>query len=92
MFTNIKLLLLIVLLASCTKGWEDIQIPEQKKVFIESNRYTSTWVYYKTVTVEIKGVDWQPYCGLKPDTLISTCSIDKIDSNFRIEIRKYLIK
>ena len=78
---------------SCTKGWEDISIPEQpKKVFIISKRFTTEWIYLKTVTAEIKGVDWQPYYNQKPDTLISTCSIDKIDSLFKIEIRSYDIR
>ena len=84
---------IIASLCSCSKGWEDISIPEQpKKVFIISKRFTSEWGYLKTVTAEIKGVDWQGYYGVKPDTLISTCSIDKIDSLFRIEIRSYNIR
>jgi len=87
------LLLIIGCLCSCSKGWEDISIPEQpKKVFIISKRFTTEWIYLKTVTQEIKGVDWQPYYNQKPDTLISTCSIDKIDSLFKIEIRSYDIK
>ena len=52
----------------------------------------SEWIYLKTVTAEIKGVDWQPYYNQKPDTLISSCSIDKIDSLFKIEIRSYDIR
>jgi hypothetical protein len=88
-----KYLLIILLLTSCTKGWEDIQIPEQpKKVFIISKRFTAEWIYLRTITQEIKGVDWQGYYGVKPDTLISTCSIDKRDSLFKIEIRSYDIR
>jgi hypothetical protein len=84
---------IIASLCSCSKGWEDIQIPEQpKKVFIISKRFTAEWIYLRTVTQEIKGVDWQPYYNQKPDTLISTCSIDKRDSLFKIEIRSYDIR
>ena len=86
---------------SCSKGWEDIEImPPAKKVFIISNRFTNppslnpdkTWKPYKIITEEIKGVDWQGYYGVKPDTLISTCSIDKRDSLFKIEIRTFEIR
>ena len=84
---------IIATLCSCSKGWEDIQIPEQpKKVFIISKRFTDEWIYLKTVTHEIKDVDWQGYYGVKPDTLISTCSIDKVDSLFKIEVRSYDIR
>jgi len=67
-------------------------MPPAKKVFIISKRFTAEWIYLKTVMHEIKGVDWQGYYGVKPDTLISTCSIDKRDSLFKIEIRSYDIR
>ena len=87
------LLIILGCLCSCTKGWEDIsEMPPVKKVFIISKRFTSEWIYLRTVTQEIKGVDWQPYYNQKPDTLISTCSIDKRDSLFKIEIRSYDIR
>ncbi len=95
------LILLLGCLCSCTKQWEDISIPaQQKKVFIISKRFTDppalysdhTWKPYKIVEEEIKGVGWQAYYGSKPDTIISTCSIDKIDSLFKIEIRIFDIR
>ena len=91
----------IASLCSCSKGWEDIEImPPAKKVFIISKRFTNppslnpdkTWKPYKIIEEEIKGVVWQGYYGTKPDTLISTCSIDKSDSLFNIEIRTFEIR
>ena len=99
--TFIILLCVIHSLCSCSKGWEDIEImPQPKKVFIISKRFTNppslnpdkTWKPYKIITEEIKGVDWQGYYGVKPDTLISTCSIDKRDSLFKREIRSFEIR
>ena len=88
-------------LCSCSKSWEDIEImPAAKKVFILSKRFTNppdlnldkTWKPYKIIEEEILGVDYQAYENQKPDTLISTCSIDKRDSLFKIEIRTFVIK
>jgi len=105
--TNMKALIFLFLmcciasLCSCSKSWEDIEImPAAKKVFILSKRFTNppslnqdkTWKPYKIITEEIKGVDWQGYYGVKADTLISTCSIDKRDSLFKIEIRTFEIR
>ena len=91
---------LIAALCSCVKGWEDISVmPPAKKVFIISKRFTnppewvgSTWKPYKIVEHEILNVDFQPYENLKADTIISTCSIDKVDSSFKIEIRSYQVR
>jgi hypothetical protein len=84
-------------LCSCAKS-ETIQ-PTSKRVFIISKRFTnppewigSTWKPYKIVEHEILNVDYQPYENLKADTIISTCSIDKVDSSFKIEIRSYQVK
>jgi len=86
---------------SCSKGWEDIEVtPPAKKVFIRSQRFTDppginpdrTWKPYKVVEAEIRGVDWQGYYGVKADTLVSSCSIDKVDSLFKIEIRTFEIR
>lgn len=89
---------IIASLCSCSKFSEDIHTG--KKVYIISKRFTNppdinsdkTWKPYKTIVSEITDVDWQPYYGVKPDTLISSCSIDKIDSLFKIEIRIFEVR
>jgi hypothetical protein len=88
---------------SCSKGWEDIEIMPpviNYRVVEISKRFTNppdlnidkTWRPYKTVEHSLpEGVDSNAYVGVI-DTLISTCSIDKMDSLFKIEIRTFVIK
>ena len=93
----------IASLCSCSKGWEDIEIMPpviNYRVVEISKRFTNppdlnidkTWRPYKTVEHSLpEGVDSNAYVGVI-DTLISTCSIDKMDSLFKIEIRTFEIR
>lgn len=89
---------------SCTKQVEDyayLNTDRRPQVIRISERYSNppavinsdgSWRPYKIVNQEMnRDIDYRSYENLKPDTLISTCSIDKIDSVFKIEIRKYRI-
>ena len=89
---------LIAVISGCSKG----QLPQPKKpqAVIVSERYTNppsinpngTWKYYKIVRDTLHpDIDYRSYEDVKPDTIRSTCSIDKRDSAFKIEIRKYTI-
>ncbi len=94
-----QLTLFLILLSSCSKE-KEFELQNPKRTFIHSERFTNppalypngSWKPYKVVEQEIAGVDYQAYENVKPDTLISTCSIDKIDSSFKIEIRTYIIR
>lgn len=94
-----KLLIPLILLSSCTKqtdySYLNTDRRDCKQVILVSERYTDSWEYIKTVTLnrgEHCDTDLDAYRKLKPDTLISSCSIDKVDSTFKIEIRTYKIQ
>lgn len=92
----------IVILLSCTKqkDYSYLNTDRRPQVTIISERYTDppdlnenkTWKPYKIVYHPLsRDIDYRSYENLPPDTLISKCSIDKVDSLFKIEIRKYKI-
>lgn len=100
-FAWLIILAVLIYACSCTKGWEDIEIPSSYRMVIVSQRFTDppamnpdkTWRPYKTVRVYMSaGVDSIAYTRLKPDTTISSCSIDKVDSAFKIEVRSYAVE
>ncbi len=50
------------------------------------------WLAYKIVYDSLsRDIYYGSYVNQKPDTLVSPCSIDKVDSLFKIEIRSYKI-
>lgn len=90
--------IILFFLVSCVKQ-QDIE--QAQRVAVISERFTNppminsdkTWKPYTVKKVYLDpGTYPGSYMNLKPDTIISTCSIDKIDSNFKIEIRKYAIE
>ena len=106
-FQKIMLILLgMAILAgtlnSCTKqkDYSYLNTDRRPQVTIVSERYTNppalnydhTWQPYKIIYLPLsRDIDYRSYENQKPDTLISNCSIDKIDSLFKVEIRKYEI-
>ena len=83
-------------LVSCSKGDDYGYLNTDRRncgnVSLVSKRYTVNWVYITTVYVHYGqkcGNDYDSYKTLKPDTLISSCSIDGRDSAFRKEIRSW---
>lgn len=91
---NKLIISLILFLMGCSKpmDYSYLNTDRRPQVIRISERYTEKWKWIKTVNDTLnRETRWQDYINIKPDTLISSCSIDKIDSNFKIEIRKYKI-
>lgn len=65
--------------------------PPLSKDTLIKNKKVIIWIPYKIVldTLDKDLIRASDYLNISTDTIFSTCSIDKIDSNFRIEIRKY---
>jgi len=103
----IRLLIFLLLMCylmticSCTKkDYSYLNTDRRPQVILVSERYTNppkinangTWQPYKIVYDSLsRDIYYGSYQNQKPDTLISKCSIDKVDSFFKIEIRKYFI-
>jgi len=102
LFFFISGMLAIVIFLSCTKQMDGsyLNTDRRKQVTIVSERYSNppalnpdkSWKPYKIIYQPLsKDIDFKAYENQKPDTLISVCSIDKIDSLFKVEIRNYEI-
>jgi len=95
-------ILVIFIFLSCTKqgDYSYLNTDRRKRVTIVSERFTNppeinpdkSWKPYKIIYQPLsKDIDFKAYENQIPDTLISVCSIDKIDSLFKVEIRNYEI-
>jgi len=95
--------LVVVIMSGCSKekDYGYLNTDRRPTVTIISERFTNppkinadlTWKPYKIVYYTLdRDVDYRSYEGLPPDTLFSTCSIDKIDSLFKVEIVNYKVQ
>lgn len=99
---TILLFTIMIFLAGCNKpgDFSYLNTDRRPQVIIVSERYTDppaantngTWIPYKIMRDSLsRDIGYQAYENVPPDTIWSSCSIDKLDSLFRIEIRKYFI-
>jgi len=103
---TILLSFIIVLLAGCSKQKDYSYLNTDRRncgrLYYISERHTATpllfngkWIAYRIDTMpqgQVCGHNKTDFEALKADTIYSTCSIDKIDSAYRINIFRYLIK
>lgn len=102
----IAAIIVIIIAESCTKQTDYSYLNTDRRPIIirVSERHTDPPVEVKDDKGKIK---WLPYTfkadtldrnsrasdyeNLIPDTLISTCSIDKVDSSYRIGILRFVV-
>lgn len=103
MKTFITITIFLLTFSACTKtaDYSYLNTDRRPMVIRVSERYDNppdrnpdgSWRFHKFVADTLhRDTRAEDYKNIIPDTTISTCSIDKIDSSFKIQILKYIIR